>query len=198
METSLLGTDMTSDSDVYLTKIEGTSSMSGQTIQSMDISELKVQYEAAGMDTSFVDAISNAFLITIIALIFAIIAMVFAIISVIMPKLQMIAGILSILLFIFAILAPILFMTGFTSFVESQMSAYGTSGGATDIGFWYSVNQNGINMSAGPGYAWYLMIIAAIFGLIGGIILFMEQKQAMPIPAVPMQPQTPPVSPPIQ
>lgn len=199
MEMSLLGSSsMISDSDVYLTRIEGSSGyqVGARSIQSMDLSEIREQYESAGMDTSFIDAIGNSFIVTIVALIFGIIAMVFAIISILKSKFKIIAGILSILVFVFAILAPIIFMTGFTSFVEAQASSYSSSAG--DIGFWFSTEENGVKASMGPGYAWYLMIIGAIFALIGGIILFLKQKQPVPFNAVPMQQQAPPVSPPMQ
>jgi len=41
-----------------------------------------------------------------------------------------------------------------------------------DIGFWWSTNVNGAQLSAGPGFAWYLMIIAGIIVLISAILLY--------------------------
>jgi len=192
--------DMESDSNIYLTRMDGKSVMAGQTSeQSVELSDIREQYEAAGMDTSFIDAIGNVFIITIIALIFTIIALVFAVTSIFKPKLQMIGGIFAIIVFILVLLAPILFMTGFSSYLEAQTELYGTTAGEANMGFWYSVSEGGSETSMGPGYAWYLMIIGAIFALIAGIMLFIKQKQALPTPhAVPMQPQTPPVNPPTQ
>jgi hypothetical protein len=63
-----------------------------------------------------------------------------------------IGGIFGILTFILALIAPLYFMT--SAFLES----YG------NIGFW--------NEFGGPGYAWYLMIIAAIIALISSVPLF--------------------------
>ena len=192
-----------SDSDIYLTRMTAKSTMGGSTQeQDMSIDEIRDQYEAGGMDTSFLDAINNTFIITIIALIFAIIALVFAGLSFKIFHLGKIGAILLILVFVFALISPILFMTGFQSFIDQQMETYsGMTTGVEDIGFWYSNSGEGFNMSLGPGYAWYLMIIGAIFALVAAIIFFIGKKlQAIPTPNVMQQqaPPSPPVSPPTQ
>jgi len=63
-----------------------------------------------------------------------------------------VGGIFGILTFIFVLLAPIYFMT--------------YEGFAT-LGFW--------NDLGGPGYGWYLMLIAAIIALISSIPLLKKQ-----------------------
>lgn len=201
MEISMTMFELESNADIYLTRLEGTSTMGGNVqTQSLSIDEAREQYKAAGMDTGFFDTIGNALILTILALIFAIMALIFSILSVKIPKLQKIGGILAILLFIFALIAPILFMTGFSGYLDEQAAiaeASSPSSNIGDIGFWYSKSMEGLDMSMGPGYAWYLMIIAAVFGLIAAIMLFVKQKQPMPMPST-MQMETPPASPPTQ
>ena len=63
-----------------------------------------------------------------------------------------VGGIFGILTFIFALIAPIYFMT---------------HEGFATLGFW--------NDYGGPGYGWYLMLIAAIIALISSIPLFKKQ-----------------------
>ena len=203
MDYSLSYMEGESDTNIYLTRMTAKSTMSGSTQeQDMNISDIRQQYEAGGMDTSFLDAIDNAFIITIIALIVAIIALFFSGLSFKIFQIQKIAAILFILVFVFALIAPILFMTGFQTFIDQQLESMSyMTGEVEDIGFWYSKSGEGFNMSFGPGYAWYLMIIGAIFALIGAIIFFIGKKQtAMPTPNIMQQqaPPSPPASPPTQ
>ena len=140
VKATFFDTEIEANTSIYLTKIEGsggTDTNPAET-QSVSTSDARAQYEAGGMDTSFIDAIETAFLITIIVMVLAIVSLVFAVFNVIQSKLQIIAGIMGILVFIFALIAPILFMLGFTSYVEAQTQAYGSTG--SEIGFWYSTS----------------------------------------------------------
>ncbi len=189
MKMSTMGM-MEMDVDISLTKIYSTSNMNGQKVtQSMNISAIREQYDVSGMNTGFLDAIGNTFIITIVALIFAILAMVFVILSLFKPKIQMIGGFFSILLFVFMLIAPIIFMIGFTGYAETQSASFGASGETSQIGFWFSTSQGGNETSMGPGYAWYLMIVGAVFGLIAAILIFIKNKQ--PVSEVMTQPQNP-------
>ncbi len=69
-----------------------------------------------------------------------------------------IGGIFGILTFILALIAPLYFMT--SAFLE----------GLGEIGFW--------NDFGGPGYGWYIMIIAAIIALIASTFIFKEKTTA--------------------
>jgi len=83
------------------------------------------------------------------------------------PKtMKMVGGIFGIIAFIMALIAPIYFMTYFNS--ESM----------GNVGFW---NQYG-----GPGFAWYLMIIAAIIALIASIAMLL--KKSVPAAVIPTPP----------
>lgn len=134
--TGFMSMESESNADVFLTKMEGSSSgMGGASLkQTIDLSELKEQYETAGMDTSFLDAISNTLILTIITLISAIVALVFIVLSMYKEEFQKIGRILALAVSVFSLLAVIVFMTGFSSFVESQAASYGSQTG--EIGFW--------------------------------------------------------------
>jgi hypothetical protein len=105
----------------------------------------------------------NTMYITMVALIFAIIAIIGILgaqFNLGKPdKMRMLAAIFGILTFILAIIAPIYFMT----------SGFGEVLNIND--FW--------NELAGPGYAWYLMIVAAIIALIASIPLLKKQATTM-------------------
>lgn len=40
----------------------------------------------------------------------------------------------------------------------------------SEAGFWFSFYQGGLNITMGPGHAWYIMIISGIFGLIAVVL----------------------------
>ena len=175
---SLSGFEIENGFDIHLNSIEGRVVNDGGDLetQSESISELREQYKEAGMDTGFLDVIDTTFIITIIGLVFAILAFIFAALSFFKPKIQKIAGILSILLFVFALIAPIYFMIGYSDYLDEQIESWGTSSEISDLGFWYSKSVSGGEISMGPGYAWYLILIGAVFGLIAAITLFLKQK----------------------
>lgn len=134
------------DANYFLTKAE----MGGMTIDYGDIGSQ--MGDAKGI-------FDNTMYMTVIALIFAIIALI-GILGVVfnfgnINTMSKVGGIFGILTFILAIVAPLYFMT--SAFLES----YG------DVGFWSEYG--------GPGYAWYLMIIAAIIAMISSVPLFKKK-----------------------
>ena len=117
----------------------------------------------AVLNSDQLDVFSNTMYLVIIALIFAFIGML----SILghlyrltkSDKLKLLGGVFGILVFILGFVAIIYFMTG----------------GFIDADFWFSQTDMGSEMLGGPGYAWYLMIIAAIIALISSIPLFTKQ-----------------------
>ena len=95
----------------------------------------------------------------------------------IMLKIGMISGVIT---FIFTIITVLYFMIESVNQMQEARSSYFLISGAEDtlpeIGFWWNTNINGANISAGPGYSWYLMIIAGIIVLISSIILYKNKK----------------------
>ena len=45
-----------------------------------------------------------------------------------------------------------------------------------DMSFWYNFNLGGTEISMGPGFGWYLLIVGAIFGLIAFILRYKTTK----------------------
>jgi uncharacterized membrane protein len=131
--------------------------------------EQTITYEEAktssftGLNTDQLDVFSNTMYIVIIALFFAFIGVlshighIYRLVK--SDKLKLLGGIFGILVFIFGVVAVIYFMT--SGFYETD--------------FWFSQTLMGTEMTGGPGYAWYLMIIAAIIALISSIPLFTKQ-----------------------
>ena len=146
------GTSVGVEANMYLTKMEA----AGITIEySSDTFEMGM----LGMADEIRSVFSNTMYITIIALIFAIISLI-GILGISFNfgpanTMKMLGAIFGILTFILAIVAVIYFMTGLTG-----ISNY-------EAGFWQE--------NAGPGYAWYLMIMGGILALIFSLPLFKKQ-----------------------
>ena len=114
------------------------------------------------VDISLTTDVNNYLYMAIIALIFCIIALI-GILGLTFNfgnanTMKKIGGIFGILTFIFTLITPLYF---FMDFAAQEYSA--------GVGFW--------NDFGGPGYAWYLMIIAAIIALISALSVF-KQKPA--------------------
>ena len=132
-------------------------------VQTITYEEAKTS-SVTGLNTDKLDIFSNTMYIVIIALIFAFIGLVSIIgylySSTKSDKFKLFIGIFGILVCILGLIATIYFMT--SGFYESD--------------FWFSQSMTGAEMSGGPGYAWYLMLIAAIIALISSILLFKKQS----------------------
>ncbi len=85
---------------------------------------------------------------------------------------KMLGGIFGILTFILALVAIFYFMS-----LPSEFEMKDSKG--DDIGFWASDEIDYMGSKAtvnyGPGYAWYLMLLAAIISLIMSIMLFLNK-----------------------
>ena len=90
-----------------------------------------------------------------------------------MRKIGVIFGITT---FIIAISSIFYFMIVALNQMQEARSMYFSTSGAEDtlpdISFWWSTEINGTQLSAGPGYAWYFMIIAGIIVLISAVLLY--------------------------
>lgn len=129
--------------------------------------------EDLGQDASYYDIFNNTLYLTIVALLVAILALVFVLgyvfnfgKVVMMKNLGMVFGIVT---FVMALIAVFYFMTA----VPAKMNSYGA-----DVGFWYSNTVEGATVSLGPGFAWYLMIVAGIIALISFVFIFMDRSAA--------------------
>jgi len=115
------------------------------------------------VDISLTTEVNNYLYMAILALIFCIIALIgtmgLAFNFGNAETMRKIGGGFGILAFIFTLLAPIYFLADFASQPFSSV-----------VGFW--------NDFGGPGYAWYLMIIAAIIALISAISAYRAKPAA--------------------
>ncbi|MCX6667563.1 MAG: hypothetical protein NTV74_04910 [Euryarchaeota archaeon] len=177
---STLGTtEYKTDATMSLTS---TTATSGGVTQTVSHADTRKAMEAAGVDTGIYDIFNIAFYLTIFALIVAILALVFMLGHVfnfgkpnMMNKLGMIFGIIT---FILALVAVVYFMVA----VPGENSTKTADG--KDIGFWYSTSESGLSASVGPGYAWYLMLVASIIALIASIAMLLKKS----VPEVVAQP----------
>jgi hypothetical protein len=67
-------------------------------------------------------------------------------------------------LFYFFFLLSSVLQSGLSIFLSST-SFFPIPSEISEAGFWYSYNQGGLNITMGPGHAWYLVILSGIFGL---------------------------------
>lgn len=164
MNMSIMGTTTEMDSNLYLTRMESTTTAGGETqTQSLPYSEV-----TGIISSDKLDVFTNTLYIVIITLIISVISIVAIFLQSTKPKMKTIAGILTVLTFIFAILSIIYFYTA--GFIDTS------SMGAENVGFWYSTTVMGMNMTLGPGIGWYLMIIAGIIAIFPTILMFKKTK----------------------
>ena len=125
-------------------------------------------------DTGIYGIFDTTLYLTIFALIVAILALVFLLGHVfnfgkpkMMKNLAMLFGIIT---FIIAFVAVFYFMIA----VPGENTTKTAEGG--DMGFWYSTSVSGTSLSVGPGFAWYLMLIAGIIALIASIAMLLKKS----------------------
>jgi len=165
--------------DMYLTKtvIDGTSM--GQPIeQSINHDDFKnLPPMDPGADTSWAEDLSATFNNTQYLTIGLIITSILALIGILgfvlgkanmMRKIGIIFGIVT---FILAIIVVFYFAISFNNVFAEQGFPVNIQGETQvyDMGFWFSINTNEIAISFGPGFAWYLIILAGITSLISSI-----------------------------
>jgi len=180
------GDDYESNTDITLTAT--TMSIGDEDPETTTHADAKKEYEDAEQDVpDLFGVFDNTLYITIVALIIAILALV-GIAGIMFnfgnPKtMKMLGSIFSIITLVIAFVAVFYFMSAFPSEAELKTVE------GDDAGFWYSESksESGVEMSVsyGPGYAWYLMLVGAIFALVAVIFIFMDK----PAPAMTQPPQ---------
>lgn len=167
-------TTMGQDGSVDMTLSQMTVKIMGmeQTMNYNKVAETSSATTGMPVDTDSLDVFTNTMYITLVALIVGILTVALLALQVFankqnMKKLAMIFGIVT---FAMAIIAIIYFMTN------------SITGG--EYGFWFSesINQMGMNMdmSGGPGFSWYLMLVAGIISLISSIMLLLDKEEKIP------------------
>jgi len=92
---------------------------------------------------------------------------------------KMLGGIFGIITVILTIVAVLYFMVALPPAVSNAAKEAGFT---EDIGFWDETNISGNKVSYGPGFAWYLMIVAFVLSLIGTIIVFIDKPSTIIAP----------------
>lgn len=127
----------------------------------------------------------NTMYITVVVLVMAILALV-AVLGFVFNfgksnMMRMLGAIFGIITFVLALVAILYFMTA----LPAEMNNYG--GVVEKPTFWYNQKIQGVvDVSMGPGYAWYLMLVTAIIALITSIMLLIfKEKQVLPTQQMP-------------
>lgn len=193
-----------------------TAGISGEVNMDMGLRDMTMSMEAMGFeitnttsysdsdfsDLAFVDVFNLTQILVILAMIFALLMFVFALL-VGMGKMSSKIGIIfGVLAMVFILIAFIYFMVALPGAMEDDSPA-----GAGLTGFWGSESLDffgtSMDVSWGPGWAWYVMVIAFILALIGTIMLFgAEPAPPEPVPTsypeMPPQPTEMEVAPPME
>jgi len=173
----------------YLTKIEMQGTMMGQDMsQSFSYDYMKEQMESSSQSTN--SGLYNIFGNTMYIVIGVLITSIIALIGIAgftlnignyntMRKIGLIFGIIT---FILAILSIGYFWMAWNNQMQESISNYSSYGGSYDTpdftyGFWFNQSQAGNQMSMGPGFAWYIMIIGGFLSLISTILIIKKPKQ---------------------
>jgi hypothetical protein len=158
---------------LYLTRMEVKGTMGTQDISlSMSYVEIENNIQTtAGVNTESFAVINTAMYITIFAIVIgflAVIGMAAFVFHKGKPKMmKLFGGVFGILTFILALVPALYFWS--TSFSQNS------------TGFWSSQDIMGITMTGGPGYAWYLMIVAAIITLIVAVAILLKKIETEPV-----------------
>lgn len=121
-------------------------------------------------ESSFVDVFNLTQILVILALVFTLLMFVFALLVGMGKMSSKIGVIFGALALIFVLITFVYFMVATPAAMEEDSPS-----GSPLTGFWGSESMDfeGVSMSLswGPGWAWYLMIVAFILALIGTILL---------------------------
>ena len=177
MESESAGVSMTMDYKLR----EGTVTVAGES----DTDE----YDEDFYETDTGAVYSNTFYIAIVALVLGIIGLITAVMAGIGKLSAKIVTIFLLLTMIFAVVAPVYFAVALPGAMDEDWS------GGWDKGFWDSGEETSVEpitgteytstYTIGPGYGWYLAIVAFVFALIGLIITVIPGKKAVPAPVAP-------------
>jgi hypothetical protein len=151
---------------LYLTRMEVQGLFADQDVMlSMNYAEAKVNARNTGVNVGSFAAIDAAMYLTLLAMVTALISIICVAAFVFnkgKPKtMKLMGGFFGILTFLFTLLPALYFM--FTGFVENSS------------GFWFSLSALDMTLSAGPGYAWYLMIVVAIIAVISAVAILLKK-----------------------
>jgi hypothetical protein len=181
MSGAVMGYDSDSTVNFHLTDMTTHSEVMGQTV---DMSQSYDELRDSAEDPSAYDVYGHIVYIAIIAIIFAVLGLIGMLLLFFKNQnnMRMLGVLFGILTFILALIAVAYFMISPPTQTSSE---YG------DVGFWFSETLFGLNMTGGPAYGWYLMLIGGIFTLISALFII-KKPASKPIP------QTPPMQPPQQ
>lgn len=143
-------------------------------------------YDETFYDTNTGKVYRNTFYITIVALVLGIIWLITALLTS-MGKLKLSAKIVAIfmlLTMIFAIVAPGYFAATLPGAIKDDSAGVWNKGfiGSGDVTI---LGVTVTECSWGPGYGWYLAVVAFVVALIGLILVFLKKKAPAVAPAVP-------------
>ena len=173
---SYMGVSMDYSMSFFLTKMDMQGTAMGQSMtRSMSYAEARESGQLTGVNTDSFAVIDNIMYLTIIAILCAVIAVICMLFFIMKngKTIRLLGVVFGFLTFLFALIAPLYFMTA--AFISEN------------AGFWFSQNILGMDMSGQPGFAWYLMIVAAIIALISSVAMLL--KKSVP-EAVAEPPQT--------
>jgi hypothetical protein len=111
------------------------------------------------------------------------------------PSFHRLGAILGILAFVLALVAALYVMSALPAAATTDAGA----GGPTISGFWGSQTTSVFGVSTvitwGAGWAWYLVLVAALVFLVGGVLSLRAPKAGPAAPAAESPPAMPPPSP---
>jgi len=161
----------TMSSDIYLQRMTMNSPITG---------EVSTGYEGR----EGIEYVANTMYLTIGALIMAILSLIG--ISGIYFKFGNVKNMrtvglsFGILTFIFAIISILYFMMGTLDAMKQSSDVFYGAGqtplGGSTPGFWWNINVMGMEISAAPGFAWYIMIIAGLIALISAALILKKSS----------------------
>ena len=138
---------------------------------------------------------TTGFLLSVIAMICGIGMIGLVAMSGARPTFRRLGAIVGILGFVFALVAALYVMTG----IPGAATADASGGGITISGFWGSQTISVLGISTaitwGAGWAWYLLLVAAVAFLVGGVLSLRAPKAAPTALLTGSQPAMPPPSP---
>jgi len=165
--------------DFYLTEIVTDSTMIGEK-QSISYDEFKnLPPMDPGADTSWAEDLSATFNNTQYLTIGLIITSILALIGVLgyvarkVNRLRKVGVTFGIITFILAIFIACYFAISLNNILAEQEFTANLFGESQvyDMGFWSSINTDEFTASSGPGFAWYLIILAGITSLISSVVV---------------------------
>ena len=163
----VLGTRYSYSVDLFLTQLTAHGTMPlGQTISyTLRYVDAMGVAQNAGINPESFTVVSNAMYLTVAALITGVVACI-GMVGFVVGKgtsklLKYLGGGFGMVSFILAVVPAWYFMS--TRFVENSP------------GFWFSESVAGATVSGGPGYAWYLLVVAAAIMVISAIAILLKK-----------------------